>query len=527
MEFQREELEKLYSESFRRLEEGAILKGKILKVNNDGVIVDIGYKSEGFIPIEEFTEDELSTIQPDDEIEVYVSGIRDSEGTVNLSREKALKIKTWDLIDEAMAKGSPIEGKVVGKVKGGLSVDISGVKAFLPGSQIDLKAVRDTNRLMGQVLSFKVLKVNPRRSNIIISRRAILEEERRKLKEDTLLKIKEGAIVNGVVKNITDYGAFIDLGGIDGLLHISDMSWGRIGHPSELFKVGDNVEVMVLKFDSDNERVTLGYKQKKQDPWLTVQEKHPVGKKIKGRVINITDYGAFVEIEDGLEGLVHVTEMDWSEKLKHPSKYVSEGDEVEAVVIKIEKEERRISLSIRRLKPSPWELVAQRYRVGQKIAGRVRSFTEFGAFIGLDEGVDALLHISDMSWTRHIKHPSEILKKGQKIEAIVINIEPEKERMALGIKQLTPDPWLEEIPMTFRLSDRVKGKVVKIADFGIFIELEGGVEGLIYSSEIEKPASKKLEEIAKIGDELEARIIKVDTSERKIGLSMRSREEGR
>lgn len=516
MELRNNEMEKLYAETIHQIEEGSILRGTVVYVKQDGIIVDIGYKSEGFIPAEEFQPEELSEIKAGDKIEAYVVDIQDSEGVVVLSKEKASKIKAWDLLESAFEKGTLIEGTVCGKTKGGLNVDISNVKAFLPGSQIDIRAVKETDSLIGKTMKFKVLKLNNKRSNIIVSRRAALEEERQKKKLVTLTKLKEGSRLEGIVKNITDYGVFVDLGGIDGLLHISDISWGRITHPSEFFAVGDVAEVIVLRYDEEQERVTLGYKQKKPDPWLSVDEKYPVNGKVKGKVVSIADYGAFVELEEGIEGLVHVSEMDWSSRPKHPSKYLSIGETVDALVLKVDKEERRISLSIKQLKPSPWELVSQRYGVGHKITGKIRSITEFGVFVGLPEGVDGLIHISDISWTRHIKHPSEVLKKGQKVDAVVLNLEPEKERIALGIKQLSPDPWLKDIPERFKLGGEVKCKVLKFTDFGIFAEIEGEVEGLIYSSEIVKG-----EEPLKEGDEILARIIKVDVEDRKIGLSMR------
>ncbi len=516
MELKNNEMEKLYAESIHQIEEGSILQGTVVYVKQDGVIVDIGYKSEGFIPSEEFSPDELSRLSPGDVIEAYVVDIQDSEGVVTLSKEKATKIKAWDIIESAYQKGTVVDGNICGKTKGGLNVDIMNVKAFLPGSQIDIKAVKDVDSLIGKTMSFKILKLNNKRSNIIVSRRAALEEERQRKKQVTLAKLKEGTILEGVVKNITDYGVFVDLGGIDGLLHISDISWGRIAHPTEFFAVGDTVEVIVLKYDEEHERVTLGYKQKKVDPWLSVDEKYPVGEKVKGKVVSITDYGAFVELEEGIEGLVHVSELDWSARPKHPSKYLTIGETVDAVVLRVDKNERRISLSVKQLKPSPWELVSQRYSAGQRITGKIRSVTEFGAFVGLPEGVDGLVHISDISWTKHIKHPSEVLKKGQKVDAVVLSLEPEKERIALGIKQLSPDPWSKEIPERFKLGDEVRCRVLKSTDFGIFVEIEGEVEGLIYSSEV-----VKREEPLKEGDEIRARIIKVDVEERKIGLSMK------
>lgn len=516
MELENREMERIYADTFRRIDEGTILQGRIISVKQDGVIVDIGYKSEGLISIEEFTTDELSAIKAGDLIDVYVIDIKDSDGIVTLSKEKALKLKAWDTIEYAFEKGTMIQGTVIGKTKGGLSVDIFGVKAFMPISQIDNRVMKETDDLIDKTMQLKILKLNNKRSNIIVSRRAALEEERQKKKLEILPRLKEGAHLEGTVKNITDYGVFVDLGGIDGLLHISDISWGRITHPSEFFAVGDTIGVVVLKYDEEHGRVTLGYKQKRLDPWLTADVKYPAGRTVRGKVVSITEYGAFIELEDGIEGLVHVSEMDWTPRPKHPSKYLSIGETVEAVILKVNKDERRLSLSIKQLRPSPWELVSQRYTVGQKVTGKIKSITEFGAFVGFPEGVDGLIHISDMSWTKHIKHPSEVLKKGQKIDAVVLSLEPEKERMALGLKQLLADPWIAEIPEKFKLGDEVRCRVLKLTDFGIFVEIEGEVEGLIYSSEVAKG-----EEPLKEGDEIQARIIKIDPDDRKIGLSMR------
>jgi small subunit ribosomal protein S1 len=514
------EMERLYAETFQSIEEGGIRSGKVVAIKHDGVIVDIGYKTEGVIRIEEFTEEELRSLKPGDKIEVYVITMRDSEGVIALSKERASKMKIWDVLEKAAQEGTPVEGVITEKTKGGLSVDIGGVKAFLPGSQIDIKVTKDVDGLLRQKMLFKVLKINNKRSNVIVSRRAVLEEERAKKKGETIGKIKEGAVLEGVVKNITDYGVFVDLGGIDGLLHISDISWGRISHPSEFFAVGDGIEVVVLKYDEASERITLGYKQKQADPWAGVEEKYPVGSKVKGKIVSITDYGAFIELEGGLEGLIHISEIDWTPKPKHPSKYLSIGETVEAVVLKVDKEERKLSLSIKQCKPSPWELISEHYSVGQKISGKVKSLTDFGAFVGLPEGVDGLIHISDLSWTKHVKHPSEVLKKGQKVDAVILAIDPDHEKMSLGLKQIEPDPWIEVIPSTFKLGDVANGKVLRVTDFGIFMELEGGVEGLIYSSEVVLPEGEDAQ--LKEGDPVTARIIKIDLEERKIGLSMKN-----
>jgi small subunit ribosomal protein S1 len=520
MDINNNEMERLYAESFHSIEEGAILSGKVVAVKPDGIIVDIGYKSEGVIRIEEFTEDELRSLKPGSLIEVYVVNMRDSEGVLKLSKERASKIKIWDLLEKAAQDGIPVEGVVTEKTKGGLTVDVGGVKAFLPGSQIDIKITKDVDGLLGRKMLFKVLKINNKRSNVIVSRRAILEEERAKKKGETIGKIKEGAVLEGTVKNITDYGVFVDLGGIDGLLHISDISWGRITHPSEFFAIGDTVEVVVLKYDQTSERITLGYKQKQPDPWSNVLEKYPVGQQVKGKVVSITDYGAFIELEGGLEGLVHISEIDWTPKPKHPSKYLSIGETVEAVVLKVDPGERKLSLSIKQCKPSPWEMIKQNYAVGQRISGKVKSLTDFGAFVGLPEGVDGLIHISDLSWTKHIKHPSEVLKKGQKVDAVVLAIDPDNEKMSLGLKQLEEDPWTEVIPSRFKLGDIMQGKVLRVTEFGIFVELEGGVEGLVYSSEVVQPSGEEGQ--LKEGDTVTARIIKIDLDERKIGLSMKN-----
>lgn len=516
MELKNNEMERLYADTFHHIDEGSIMTGKIVCAKQDGVIVDIGYKSEGFIPAEEFSPEEILRIVTGSIIEVYVVDIQDSDGIVVLSREKAFKIKAWENLESAYENGTLVDGYINGKTKGGLCVDILGVTAFLPASQIDTRIIRDIDSFIGRTMSFKVLKLNNKRSNIIVSRRAALEEERQHRKTETLSKLREGACLEGAVKNITDYGVFVDLGGIDGLVHISDISWGRITHPSEFFAVGDTIEVIVLKYDEEHQRVTLGYKQRKPDPWLSVDTKYLVGEKIKGDVVSITDYGAFIELEEGIEGLIHVSELDWSARPKHPSKYLSIGETINAVVLKVDKAERRISLSLKQMKPSPWELVSQRYSIGQTVTGKVRSITEFGAFVGIPEGVDGLIHISDISWTKHIKHPSEILKKGQKIDAVVLSIEPEKERIALGLKQLLSDPWLKDIPERFKLGDEVRCRVLKFTDFGVFVEIEGEVEGLIYSTEVVQK-----QELLKEEDEVCARIIKIDPEERKIGLSMK------
>src|SRR5215468_10379331 len=515
----REELEQLYEESLKHIQEGEIVRGRVVHIGRDSVLVDVGYKSEGIIDLDEFP-DQGRHLQVGEEVDVLLEEKEDSEGQVILSKEKANRIKIWDDISKKYDNNDVVDGVVVARIKGGLTVDI-GLKAFLPGSQIDLRPVRNLDKLIGERLQMRIIKLNKRRGNIVLSRRVLLEEERQRAKEKTLASLAEGQIIEGVVKNITDYGAFIDLGGIDGLLHITDMSWGRVSHPSELFTVGDRVEVSVLKYDCETGRISLGLKQKSADPWTNVAGKYPVGARIKGRVIILTDYGAFVEIEPGVEGLVHVSEMSWTHEVRHPSRVVSIGDQVEAAVLNVDPASRKISLGMKQTAPNPWNMVEEKYPVGTRIEGKVKSLTDFGAFIGLEEGIDGLIHISDMSWTKHVKHPSELFKKGQKVEAVVLRLDKEKERLSLGFKQLTRDPWDDEIPSRYRVGDAVNGKVSKVADFGIFVELEGGVEGLIHISEAGLDHHVKLEEKYKLQDDVAAKIIKVDREERKIALSLR------
>ncbi|TAN43030.1 MAG: 30S ribosomal protein S1 [Nitrospirae bacterium] len=517
------DIESLYAETLQKVERGVVTKGRVISVKSDGVVVDVGYKSEGIIPAAEFTDKELASLKEGDKLDVFVERINDHEGVVYLSKDRAAKLRAWENLTAAQQNGSTIEGTVEGKTKGGLIVACGGIKGFLPASQIDVKLVKDMDSYIGKTFQVKILKMLPHKqgpesqgTSMVLSRRVVVEEERNKLKENTLKILKENAVLPGVIKNITDYGVFVDLGGMDGLLHISDMSWRRVSHPSEFFKVGEKKDFLILKYDDSSGKVTLGYKQKKPDPWLTVDEKYSAGMKITGIVVNIVDYGVFIEIEEGLEGLIHISEIDWAPRPKHPSKYVAAGDEIEAIVLNVNKNERRLSLSIKQLKQKPWELIAKHYSVGQKISGTVKTITDFGAFIRLPEGVDGLAHISDLSWTKHIKHPSEALRKGQRIEAVVLSIDPARERMALGIKQLTPDPWVNEIPAKLKLGEEMKGRVLKIADFGIFVELECGVEGLIYSSEIDQSIEIKENE------KIRVKIIKLNLDERKIGLSTKN-----
>lgn len=514
-------MEQLYSQSFQNITEGQVVKGRILQINENEVLVDVGYKSEGIIPIEEFRNMlEAEAIKVGELIDVYLEKSEDSDGLVVLSKEKADKIKIWDEISRVFEKEEVIEGRVIERIKGGLTVDI-GVRAFLPGSQIDLRPVRDPEKLIGQNLRMKVIKLNKRRGNIVLSRRVILEDERRKMKESTLSALKEGAMVEGIVKNITEYGAFIDLGGIDGLLHITDMSWGRINHPSEMLKIGDKIEVMVLKFDQENERVSLGLKQKNSDPWEAVEEKYSIGKKVSGKIISLTDYGAFVELEEGVEGLVHVSEMTWSRRVKHPSKIVSIGSDVEAEVLDVDRTNKRISLGMKQCEQNPWDKVKDAYPIGSRVVGKVRNLTNFGAFVELEEGIDGLIHISDMSWTRRINHPSEILKKSDSVETTVLDIDVENERLSLGLKQLTENPW-DDVENRFFIGNNVKGKVVRLTEFGAFVELDGGIEGLVHISELSGDRINKPEDVCQVNDELTMKVIKVDVEERRIGLSVRA-----
>ncbi|MGC4097369.1 MAG: 30S ribosomal protein S1 [Nitrospira sp.] len=519
----RDALAALYEETFRNLEEGTITEGRVVAMTKDKVIVDIGYKSEGMIPSDQFSSEDLQNLKIGDRLQVYIEECEDSDGNLVLSKEKADKMKIWEELEKLYKEEKSIEGKIVSRIKGGMMVDI-GVKAFLPGSQIDLHPVRDLDGLVGKTFPLKIIKINHRRGNVVVSRRVLLEETRDKKRQTTLANLKEGQLIQGTVKNITDYGSFIDLGGIDGLLHITDMSWGRVGHPSELFTVGDKVEVTVLKYDRETGRISLGLKQKSADPWTNVAGKYPIGTRVRGRVVSLTDYGAFVELEPGVEGLVHVSEMSWTHEVRHPSRVVAVGDQVEAAVLNVDPASRKISLGMKQTAPNPWDMIEGKYPIGTRIEGKVKSLTDFGAFVGLEEGIDGLIHISDMSWTKHVKHPSELFKKGQKVDAVVLRIDKEKERLSLGYKQLARDPWDETIPARYHVGDSVTGKVSKVADFGIFIELDGGVEGLIHVSESGLESSAKLEEKFKLQDDVTAKIIKVDREERKIALSLRDHQ---
>jgi len=511
-----ERMEDWYQEAFAEFEEGEVVSGHVVQVRDTEVLVDVGYKSEGSIPIDEFR-----GLPPKvgDVIEVFLEAKEDNEGLIVLSKDKADKIKVWDAISRAHEKGVPVEGRVIEVVKGGLAVDV-GVRAFLPGSQVDLRPVKNLASMLGQTVRAKVIKLNRRRGNVVLSRRAVLEEEREEKKKHTLEVLEEGMSLTGTVKNITDYGAFIDLGGIDGLLHVTDMSWGRIGHPSEIFQVGDQVEVVVLHFDRENGRVSLGYKQRSLDPWETVETRYAPGTKTSGKVVSLTNYGAFVELEPGIEGLVHVSEMSWTRRVRHPSKLVNVGDTVDVIVLDVNRASKRISLGMKQVEPDPWSSIEEKYRPGMRVAGKVRNLTDFGAFVELENGVDGLLHISDMSWTRNIGHPSEILKKGQDVEAQILSVDRENKRISLGLKQIQPDPW-ESVARRYPMGSRVTGKVVRLTEFGAFVELEPGVDGLLHISQMSNRPITAPNEIVNVGDELTLLVIRVDPQERRIGLSLK------
>jgi small subunit ribosomal protein S1 len=505
-----------------QIEEGKVVNGTVIQLTKDYAVIDIGYKSEGQVPISEFAPmpGAEPAVKVGDKVDVLVESRENDTGMVVLSKEKADKMRIWDEISAACDRDELVEGIIVGRVKGGLSVDI-GVKAFLPGSQVDIRPVRNLDKLIGEKFKFKVIKFNKKRGNIVLSRRVLLEREREELKKETLKNLKEGAVLKGVVKNLTDYGAFIDLGGIDGLLHVTDMSWGRIGHPSEMFEVGQEVRVVVLKFDPATERVSLGLKQIQEDPWHRADEKYPVGTRVKGKVVSLTDYGAFVELEQGVEGLVHVSEMSWTKRVKHPSKIVNVGDQVEAVVLDIDPKSKRISLGMKQIEANPWTLLEDKYPIGTTIRGEVRNVTDFGIFVGVEEGIDGLVHVSDISWTERIKHPAEKFKKGDVVEAVVLNIDVENERFSLGIKQAQPDPWTT-LAERHPVGSKVKGKVTKVTDFGAFVEIEAGIEGLVHVSEMRDERVENPRDVMKEGDEVEVKVIDMDLQDRKVALSVKA-----
>lgn len=510
-----------YDSSFKNLSEGEVIPGTVIEVTESHVLVDIGFKSEGLVPISEFRErGGVISVKAGDTVDVLMENSETLDGGVILSREKAERMKIWDSIERAYQEQTVIDGRVIERVKGGLSVDI-GVRAFLPGSQVDMHPVRNLDSLRDQELQLRVIKVNKRRGNIVLSRKAVLEEEYFKRKEETLRSLEEGKVTPGVVKNITDYGAFVDLGGIDGLLHITDMSWGRVNHPSDLFKVGDKIDVKVLKFDRIDEKVSLGYKQLTTDPWYTVTQRYPRGSRVPSVVVSITDYGAFVELEESVEGLIHISEMTWNRRIKHPSKILSVGDQVQAVVLDVDAKARRISMGMKQTEPNPWDSVEERYAINSVVNGTVRNLTDFGAFVEVEEGIEGLVHISDLSWTKKIKHPSEVLKKGDEVTAVVLSVDGESQRLSLGIKQLGPDKW-EDFFSRHQVGDRLQGKVVRLTSFGAFVELDEGVEGLCHISELSEERVDDPTSHVSVGQELDFEIIKLNLLERKIGLSLKA-----
>jgi small subunit ribosomal protein S1 len=516
-----ESFAELFGQQTREMKEGELVQGTVTFVDEDHVQVDVGFKSEGLIDAWEFMDDDARLlVKVGDRVDVLVEEIEDDSGRIVLSKEKADRLKIWDDISKAYEADQPVEGVILSRVKGGLAVDI-GVKAFLPGSQVDLRPVRNLESVIGDKVAFKIIKFNKRRGNIVLSRRALLEKEREKLRETTLETLSEGQIVDGVIKNITDYGAFIDLGGIDGLLHVTDMSWGRVNHPSELFRVGDEIKVKVLRFDPESERVSLGLKQIQPDPWRDAAMRYPIGRRINGKVVSLTDYGAFVELEPGIEGLVHVSEMSWTKRVKHPSKLVNVGDQVESVVLDVDEHNRKISLGMKQIEPNPWSVIEEKYPIGTRVSGTIRNITNFGVFVGLEEGVDGLVHVSDISWTEQIKHPSEKYNKGDEVEAVVLKIDRENEKFSLGIKQLTPNPW-DGIKKKYPVGSEITGEVTSVTDFGAFVKLEEGIEGLIYSSELGQEKVDKPSDVISAGQTVTALVTKVDPVDQKISLSIRA-----
>ena len=516
-----ESFAEIFEQNLPSIKEGEVVRGKVLSVDEDNVQIDIGFKSEGLVATWEFMDEEGNVlVKTGDDVDVLLEEAEDGQGRIVLSKEKADRLKIWDEISRAYKADEPVEGVVVARVKGGLAVDI-GVKAFLPGSQVDLRPVRNLEQVVNQRLKFKIIKFNKRRGNIVLSRRALLETERKRLREDTLETLAPGQIVDGVIKNLTDYGAFIDLGGIDGLLHVTDMSWGRVNHPSELFQVGDEIKIKVLKFDPESERVSLGLKQIQPDPWVDAGVRYPIGKRVEGRVVSLAEYGAFVELEAGIEGLIHVSEISWTKRIKHPSKVVSVGDTVEAIVLDVDERNRKISLGMKQIEPNPWSVIEEKYPIGTQVSGVIRNITNFGVFIGLEEGIDGLVHVSDISWTEQIKHPSEKFKKGDTIQAVVLKIDKENEKFSLGIKQLEANPW-DELLKKYQVGSEVTGEVTNVADFGAFVKLEEGIEGLIYSSELATERVEKPEDVVSVGQTVTALVTRVDPGEQKISLSIKA-----
>ncbi len=503
------------------LQEGEVVRGTVVGITERGVVIDFGYKSEGIVNQAEFMENGEITVKRGDEVDVLVKNMETGEGYPVLSRADAVRLRAWDDLEKAFNEGTSVKGKVIDRIKGGVRVDIDGIAAFLPGSQVDVRPIRNLDSLRGREIEAKVIKLNRKRSNVVLSRKAILEERNAGRKGETLNQIEEDIIVEGQIKNLTDYGAFVDLGGVDGLLHVTDMSWGRLQNPGDAFKVGDTVQVKVLRFDRGRERVSLGYKQLLPDPWETIEERFPPGTRINGKIASVTDYGAFVELEPGVEGLVHVSEMSWSKRVKHPSKIVNPGDTVDVEVLGVDPKARRISLGMKQVQENPWQTLGDRYQVGARVQGRVRNLTDFGAFIEIEDGIDGLVHVSDISWSRRIKHPGEILKKGQQVEAIITGIDPENRRMSLSIKDLEPNAW-DDFVLNHKPGDLVKGKIARFASFGAFVELGDNLEGLCHISELSEDRVAKPEDAVELGQEMEFRILRIDAENKKIGLSARA-----
>jgi small subunit ribosomal protein S1 len=516
-----EDFGQMFEESLQSVKPGEIVRGRVVKVGPEFVTVDIGYKSEGHIPVSEFRlRDGRIAVHEGEEIEVFFDAADAEQEGIVLSRAKAEQHRIWHDIEEAYNTKTPIDGAIVGKVKGGLKVDI-GVLAFLPGSHVDIRPVRDLDRFVGKKGKFAVLKFNRARANVVVSRRAVLELERASLRDETLKILEEGVILEGTVKNITDYGAFVDLGGIDGLLHVTDMSWGRIGHPSEVISAGEKIQVVVLKYDGERQRVSLGMKQLVPDPWSTVTERYAVGGHVQGKVVSLADYGAFVELEKGVEGLLHVSELSWTKRITHPSKLLTVGQDIEVVVLEVSPEHRRISLGLKQVGPNPWEQVRANHPVGTRIHGKIKSITDFGVFVEIEEGIDGLVHISDLHWTKKVKHPSELYKKGDEVDAVVLGVDVENERVSLGIKQVVTDPWLTLV-QRHPVGSRIKGKVTSVTDFGVFVEIEEGIEGLVHISQLSTERVEKPSALFQVGKEVEAEVIHIDPREHKMGLSIKA-----
>ena len=512
------EMQELIAKSLRDFKEGSIVKGRILEIRPREVLVDIGYKSEGVIPVSEF--DDMSEVEVGEEVEVLLEKLENEDGMIVLSKEKAAHKQNWDKIVKVFQGDGLIKGKVKAVVKGGLTVNI-GVEAFLPGSQIDIVPPKDLQQFVGNTYDFKIVKINDERKNVVLSRREIIEQERAEKRAKFLESVQVGNTVKGTVKNLTDFGAFIDLDGMDGLLHITDMTWGRLTHPSELLKIGQEIDVVVLDINREKERVSLGLKQTQRNPWDKIEERFPVGATVKGKVTNLVPYGAFVEIEEGVEGLIHVSELSWTKRITRPSDVLTQGQEIEAVVLGVNKEEQKISLGVRQLEPNPWDAIEQKYVIGSKVKGKIRNMTAYGAFVELEEGIDGMIHVSDLSWTRKINHPSEVLKKNDEVEAVVLDIDKVNQRISLGIKQLDSDPW-KEIDQKYKIGDLVHGKVTKLASFGAFIQLQDDIDGLVHISQLSEEHVAKVKDVLKVGQEVEARVIKVDKAERRIGLSIKA-----